>query len=350
MRAVVGHESVVAALARSLEVGRLSHAYLLIGPQGIGKRLLALNLAAALNCAEEAKPCGECSQCRRATEGKHADVQVISVLTELEGPGRKVISIDQIKEMQQAAGLQPFEGSRRVFIIDGAEHLSADAANSLLKLLEEPPAAVCLVLLATSEEEVLPTIRSRCRTHHLKLVSRQATEAVLTSGYGVDPERASLLARQADGRIGWAISAALDPRVAEDHAEQVDDVLQLPARKLQERLEVSARLANDFSRHREEVFTWLGLMRSLWRDVLLFKAGCDDTLVNVDRIDQVRSLAAGCSLPQIAEVLRETQATVDKLERNANPRLALDVLFLGLPRLDGASPLAPDRTAERTAR
>ena len=128
MWSVVGHDKVVATLARRLEAGQMSHAYLFDGPVGVGKMRLALNIAQALNCVEDGKPCGSCGQCHRIAGGKHADVQIIGVLHDAEGPVRKVITIEQIKEFQQAAGLQPYEGVHRVFIIDGAEHLSQDRA------------------------------------------------------------------------------------------------------------------------------------------------------------------------------------------------------------------------------
>jgi len=140
---VVGHEETVALLDRSLRNGRLAHAYLFVGPRHVGKMRLAIELAKALNCHHEERPCGVCTQCERIEGLKHADVQVIGV------DGTTEIGIDQMREMQHCASLKPFEGRHRVFIIDGVEHLSREAANCLLKTLEEPPADVQLVLLST---------------------------------------------------------------------------------------------------------------------------------------------------------------------------------------------------------
>ena len=332
MWSVVGHNRVVAALARSLESGRISHAYLFAGPEGVGKGTLALNLAAALNCIGEEKPCGSCAQCRRAVGGKHADVQVIGVLSEAEGQGRKLIAIEQIREMQQMAGLQPFEGARKVFIIDGAEHLSLEAANCLLKTLEEPPPAVCLILLAGDEQQLLPTVLSRCQSYRMGPIPRGVIAELLASQYQVEPKRARLLASLADGSIGWAIAAAQDPRIVEVRAEKVDEALGLPGLGIPGRLALAGRLANEFTRRRDQVYGWLDLLRQCWRDVLLVNGGRPESVVNVDRVESIEAMAKVFSLPDIAGALRQALATTEQLEKNANPRLALDVLMLNLPK------------------
>ena len=239
--------------------------------------------------------------------------------------------------LQQAAGLQPYEARYRVFIIDGAEQLSDAAANCLLKTLEEPPASVVLVLLASDEQAVLPTILSRCRTYRLRPVDRDVIAEALTSRYDVVPDRARLLASCADGAMGWAIAAAKDEGLAEARAARVETVLGLPGVSFHERLALSGRLAEEYTRRREDVFHWLDLWRQSWRDVLLIKGGRETSVVNADRLDALRRLAAGCSLQEIAGVLRQGQATSERLERNANPRLALDVLVLSVP---AASPVA----------
>ena len=132
---VVGQDRAVSLLQRSLERGALAHAYLLVGPLHVGKMALAVNLAQALNCEETAAPCGECASCRKIALGKHADVQFIGLTSDngsTETRTRVEIGIDQIREMQHSANLPPFEGRCKVFIVDGAEHLSIEAANCLL--------------------------------------------------------------------------------------------------------------------------------------------------------------------------------------------------------------------------
>ncbi len=329
MWSVVGHDAVVEAMSRSIENGRLAHAYLFVGPPGIGKRTLALDLAAALQCAGASESCR-----RRVFEGKHPDVMTIRVTPDEDGRTRKAIAIEQIEEMQRTAGLRSFEGRWRVFIIDGAEDLSLDAANRLLKTLEEPPASVLMVLLAADEHSVLPTVLSRCWVHRLQPVSRRIIEETLTARFGVEVSYSRLLASVANGRMGWAIEAVQDGRIMERRSEQVAQIIQLAGDPDHDRIALAARLADGYRRDREVVHEWVRLFIEWWRDVLLVHEGRTE-LVNIDRRDILEQVAQGCGLNDAVRVLKRAQATLDHLDRNANPRLALDVLVLEAPRIRG---------------
>jgi DNA polymerase-3 subunit delta' len=138
---VVGQAKAIALLERSLDKECLSHAYLFVGPPHIGKMTLAQNLAQAVNCEAKERPCTQCVSCRRIAAGKHADIQVVGLTSE----GKTEISIEQVREIRSAISLPPYEGRYKVFIIDGAEHLSAEASNCLLKTLEEPPPRALLI-------------------------------------------------------------------------------------------------------------------------------------------------------------------------------------------------------------
>ena len=330
---IIGHERVVEALRRSVEQGRVSHANLFTGPPMIGKATLAMNLAQALNCLGEERPCGECVQCRRIREAKHADVQVIRL-----GPGldedddsHKAILTEQIEGLQQAAALQPFEGRAKVFIIEAAELMSAAAANRLLKTLEEPPATVYMVLLADDQRRLLPTVTSRCRVYELRPVPLETIETALTRDHGVDAPEARRLARLAEGRPGWALAAARDAAVLEDREEDLNEIVELVSQSDHQRLAVAARMANRFGRRRAEVGQWLGLLLQWWRDLLLVKGGRPEMAVNADRLGTLEETAAELSLQAIADALRRVEEAADHLERNVNPRLALEVLMLHLP-------------------
>ena len=333
MWSLIGNGHAVTGLAESLRLGRGAHAYLIEGPAGVGKMTLALDLAQALNCTGDEPPCGECVQCHRIARGKHADVQVIGLRAQDddEGAAHKELRIEQIKELQQAAGLSPFEGSFRVFIIDGAEDLNGEAANRLLKTLEEPPPAVCIILISSDAARLLPTITSRCRRIVLRPLTATAVEEALVSHWKAEPERAALLARLAEGRIGWAVSAAHDETVLAGRSAQLDEVVGLSSQGYHDRLSLAGKLAAGYGRDREGLHGWLVLMEQWWRDLLLVKGGRPDLAVNLDRQSELESAARSLPLSAIAGALVRARSASEHLEKNVNPRLALDVLMVNLP-------------------
>ncbi|MFQ5997657.1 MAG: ATP-binding protein, partial [Dehalococcoidales bacterium] len=179
---VVGQDRVVSLLRRSLEKESLAHAYLLVGPPHVGKMTLALNLAQALNCEAAERPCGECAPCQKIASANHADVQVIGLISEensAEAKLRTEISIDQIRQMQHSASLPPFEGKYKIFIIEEAEFLSTEAANCLLKTLEEPVGSVIFILLTANDRLLPQTVVSRCQRLELAPLAANEVEAAL---------------------------------------------------------------------------------------------------------------------------------------------------------------------------
>src|SRR4030042_955751 len=184
----IGHPESLALLRHSLQTGSLAHAYLFVGAAHIGKMTLALDLARALNCQGTEPPCGQCQACKRITDGKHADIRIISLNSAKDSGDTKArveISIDDIRELQHNASLPPFEGKHKVFIIDGAEYLSTEAANCLLKTIEEPPPQVIILLLTTEESRLLPTVVSRCQRVELKPLSGGEIQKMLMESYGL---------------------------------------------------------------------------------------------------------------------------------------------------------------------
>ncbi len=331
----VGQDRAVSLLQCGLEKGTLAHAYLLVGPSHVGKMTLALNLAQAVNCAAAEPPCGECPSCRKIALGKHADVRVIG-LTEnsAEARSRVEIGIDQIREVQHSTNLPPFEGRSRVFIIDGAEQLSTEAANCLLKTLEEPAGRVIFILLTTSDRLLPATVVSRCQRLELSSLATGVVEAALSSRWGVDPSKARLLARLCRGCLGWAVSAAVDDSLLRQRAERIDRLLEVSIADYEERFAYAGELVTQFSQNRGLVWGVLDLWLNWWRDLLLVKTGCRDTIVNVDRSATLAERARGYSLAQIKDFIRSIQAAGEQLKQNASPRLVLEVLMLNIPGED----------------
>ena len=331
---VIGHEGAVELLQHWLERGQLPHALLLVGPRHVGKMTLALALAQALNCQGEDAPCGECPACRRIAESKHADVQVMAVLKgegEGEEGAKKGIGIGQIQELQHTAALKPYEGRERVFIVDGAELLTEEAANRLLKTLEEPPSDVTLVLLTTGTHLLLPTVVSRCQRVELRLLPAAVVEGALLER-GAEPERARVLSRLCRGAIGWALSALHDGRLVEERSAALDALLQLADAGISERFTYAEQLAARFSRDRDTVRGLLDLWLTWWHDLLLVKGSGMAFTVNVDRAAALERQARAYTLAQVSNFMRAVLAAGEQLDRNANARLVLEVLMLSIPQ------------------
>ena len=351
MRAVtwglIGQERAVTALERGLADGRAAHAYLFVGPERVGKRSLALKLAQALNCESEERPCGECNACRRIAGGIHADVQTVTVEEAEDDEGmRKGIHVSQIREIERATALKPFEGLTRVVIIDPAEEMNAAAQNAFLKTLEEPPPQVVFVLVAADESRLLPTIRSRCRRLELRLPSLADVEAVLLER-GVDGERAQLLARLSRGRVGWALEMADDASLLERREESLAQARALGSMGVAERLGLAERLAGGFRRDPEGLLAELAAWRGWWRDVLLVRSGSEDGVANVDRLPELRAEASRCSREGVAAFVRALGEAGRQLRENAQPRLVLETLLLGAATESGRAGLPAGRQARR---
>ena len=331
---VIGQEKAVSLLRRSLETGAVSHAYLFIGPAHSGKMTLALDLARALNCEEADIPCGSCDSCHKIDEGKHADVQVTGI-TDTEGEGenksKTEISIEQIRSIQHAANLPPFEGKYKVFIIEGAESLSIEAANALLKTLEEPENRVVFILLVSDSALLPETVVSRCQPVELVPVPASEIENVLRDTRGVEAEKAALIARLSRGHFGWAVSAAKDDSLLEQRAEMLDKILDIIESDYEDRFAYSLQLSNRFGRDRAQVYEQLDLWLDWWRDLLLVKTGAVNTVSNSNRLGELKEMADGRSLRQIREFIGNIQSAGEQLRRNANARLALEVLMLHIP-------------------
>jgi len=296
---------------------------------------LALNLAQAMNCQAAEPPCGECAACQKIALANHADVQIIGLTPNRDSAKantRVEIGIDQIRQMQHSASLPPFEGRYKIFIIDGAERLSTEAANCLLKTLEEPVGKVIFILLTTNDRLLPATVVSRCQRLELSPMAASEVEAALNSGWGIEPQKAKLLARLSHGCLGWAVSAALDDDLLKLRAQKIDRFFDITEADYEERFAYASQLAVQFSQNREMVQGELDLWLDWWRDLLLVKVECSDIITNVDLEARLIEVARSYSLAQIKAVISSLQAAGEQLRQNANPRLVLEVLMLDIPR------------------
>ncbi len=334
---VIGQNKAVSLLQRSLEKDSLAHAYFFVGPAHVGKMALALNLAQALNCEAAERPCGECNSCQKVKSVKHADVQVIGLGQDsdsVEAKPQTEISIDQIRQLQHSANLPPFEGRCKVFIIDGAELLSTEAANCLLKTLEEPVGKVVFILLTTNEQLLPATVVSRCQLVELLPLATTEIEIALSRNRGVELQKAKLVARLSHGCLGWAVSASLDGTLLKQRAERLDELLNIITADYEERFAYAARLASRSSQSRGLIQERLDLWLEWWRDLLLVKVGLSGEVTNVDQLSALIDMAGGYSLAQIKAFIDSIQVAGEQLKQNANSQLVLEVLVLSIPEAE----------------
>ena len=323
---IIGHDWAVTFLQQSLATGRVAHAYLFTGPPQIGKRTLALGLAQALNCTGSQPPCGQCRSCQKLEKATHPDVRVI----EGEGAGGS-IKIDQVRAVKREAMLSPYEGRYRVYILRQVDLASLEAANSLLKILEEPPEHVVLILTAMQPELLPATVVSRCQRLDLRPVPFSLLESVLRERGHAEPE-ARLLARLSGGRVGWALDAGQDDTILDHRRRDLDQMIQLLGATRVERLD----FAWEVSRSADAGRALLELWTVWWRDLLLAHNRGQGHVINTDRSGELDSMTGLSTMAQVRLALEALQSAAAQLEANVNARLAWEGLVLKLPRIQTA--------------
>lgn len=323
------------AIRRAFTTNRLHHAYLFAGPEGVGKRGLARAVASLVNCesprggADDIDACGECPACRKMSGGGHPDVHEVA-------PDGRDIKIAQVREIHSATKFRPYEGKRRVFIIDDAHTMRVEAANALLKTLEEPRGDTMFLLVTSQPHRLLTTVISRCQPMRFGPLSPAEVRDVLQR---VAPELRDddALARLSEGSIGRAQALAESSVFAERHT-LIERIAALPDAGAG----AAVAWADELARQRDMVPEVLDLLRSVLRDAVLRSAGADpERLRHVDRSGAVARLATHRSTPELLALAERVDETERLLLGNVNSRLALEQLFL----LAAAPASASARTA-----
>jgi len=316
---ILGHERIVEVLRRSLRTGKTAHSYLFEGISGCGRKKTALALIQAMFCQSvDDDACGVCPSCRKVAGGSHADIHIVAPL-----PDKRDISIDQLREMQRTLSLRPYEAPRKVCIIEPAERMSVNAANSLLKTLEEPPGDALIILLTENAGMLLPTIRSRCQLIRFAPLSPEHILTLLEQN-GMGSDTASLIAPMSGGSMQRAIE--LDN---ESLAARRENVISRLSQMNINRIASVFDAAEALSGNREETLELLDLLISFYRDALHLAAGSGE-IVNRAARTAIESIAAKRPLPRTMELLEAICQTRRDVQRNANPKLALDHLFMNI--------------------
>jgi DNA polymerase-3 subunit delta' len=326
---VIGHTWIIEHLTRGLAHGRVRHAYLLTGTEGIGKTTLARSFARALNClAETDRPCGKCRACTLIAANLHPDMSII------DAEGDK-LRIEQIRDMQHTLSLRPVEARYRVVILRRFDRASTQAMDALLKTLEEPPPYVVLILTANTTDALLPTIKSRCQPLALRpLPAAQVRSALIARG--IETERAALLTQLSGGRMGWAIRASEDESMLTERTALLDMLEAAISGPRVKRFALVEVLTKE--RERDDLQTTLAIWQSYWRDVLLMAHSATTPPTNRDRQQTMQQLANTLKVDDIYRVIQAISRASKYIGQNVNPRLTIEVLMLDFPYIRLAAP------------
>jgi len=347
-RDIVGHKRLVSLLSRAIARQTLPPSLLFAGPAGVGKRRVAMAVAEAVNCLKPRMgsdpisvsdremgsdpirdACGECASCKRIARGVHLDVLVIE-------PGDSgSIKIEQVRDAIDRADYRPFEGKRRVVIIDHADALVAQAQNALLKTLEEPPSASVFILVSAMPDSLLPTVLSRCPRLRFGPLSAADVAGALIASHGYSDADARAAASDADGSIGRALemnSADLtdardDAGRLLDQAARVSD----PSRRLDAVRGLTASKGGGPGAERDQLAACLRALASLLRDTSILALGGDRRMLgNADLEQPLTALARTFDARRSMAAYAAVDEALAALERNASPKVVADWLVLQL--------------------
>lgn len=310
---ILGNSATKRILRKSLQRKRIPNSLLFFGPEGVGKKDVALVLAKAMNCLQkEDDACETCVSCKAITRGNYPDVLLIT-------PEKNALKIDQMRAMKQTAYLKPMMGRKRIFIIEQAERMNDEAANSVLKILEEPPAFTHIILITHNPFVVLPTIKSRCQELGFAPISKQDIVDVLVER-GQDREKARIISLLVRGNLRQAVSLDWEEvRPVREKAWQLFE-------SLMKGKGVSSFVRDYAFQRRESVEAdfarMLEILSSFFRDLLLVKAGGENSLLlNPDFATELQDAGTRLKLEQIFNFLLTIDRVLNALQKNVNVNL-----------------------------
>jgi len=312
----IGNRKIVEKIRSKLRENRFPHSLIFSGPEGVGKHTCAVMIAKALNCTGQtgaADFCDGCSSCRKIEAGTHPDVVTISVEEEA-----SQIKIAQIRRLLEMLDFQPLEGRNKIFIVDPADLMNAEASNALLKGLEEPPENSFFVLITVNVHELLLTIRSRCQVYHFTPLTLDEIRQ-----HGISNE---LTVRWSQGSIGRARSLDLEGLKAE--RELLLDFLETALTASEEQFRDLLGVSADLARAKTEFENRMAMLSVIIADILYLKEGLSDKLVNIDVQERLAKIAAAVStdgLIRMSEFLRFIESS---LKLHVNRQMLTDMMAL----------------------
>jgi DNA polymerase-3 subunit delta' len=322
---ILGHSRSVGFLSRVMKGGRLAHAYLFSGPEGVGKATVARAMAAGLLCTDTSTPapCGHCPGCRQFASGNHPDFLHIR-------PDGASIKIDQIRAVKKQLTFSPFAGGRRIVLVEEAQTMRREAGNSLLKMLEEPPPDNLFLLVASDAEPVLPTILSRCQViAFAPLADTLAADIIRRHAPELGGREALTLARLSEGCPGRALAMETGEVLAL-HEQMIPALLEKKrseARSVEEGLSLAGAMAE----LKTDLDLLLDLLKVFFKDALLLSLREESPApISAARTKELTLARERWNLSQLSDKIRAVDSAVQALARNCNRGLVCEVLMLRL--------------------
>ena len=320
---IVGQASAIRSLRSSLHKGAVSHAYLFFGPEGVGKKLTAFGLAKAVNCLQQVGDfCGSCDACRRIEKRIHPDFFFVE-------PDGTTVKVDQLRDLQASIRYRPYLARKKVCIIDQAEKMSPSAANSILKTLEEPPPDTIIILVSSSHDQILPTIRSRCRTVQFSPLLTHDLERLIREKMALPPDKARLLSILSGGSPGRA--QGIDLATLQEKRKEIFELMKsLGSSAAREVLFNQAKKLAD-GKNPDDLYQFLDLWIYWYHDLWKFQiSGDEKNLINIDQIENIRQQSRALPGHKIEKNIQLIEETCTALQRNANKQLALEAMMMRL--------------------
>ncbi len=318
---ILGHEQIIEHLQNAIKTDKVSHAYILDGPDMSGKKMIADAFSMTLECEKKGtEPCMECHSCKQALGKNQPDI----IYLQHEKPN--TISVDDIRsQINNDIGVKPYSSPYKVYIVDEAEKMNVQAQNALLKTIEEPPAYAVILLLTNNAEIFLPTILSRCVRLSLKAVPDEKIKAYLMENYKVPDYKADVCVAFAQGNVGKAIELA----ESEDFNEIKNSALQLIKRLDDIELYEMTEAVKQISNYKLKINDYFDLIMIWYRDVLLYKATADvNKLIFKEEVYEIKKEASRSSYGGIENILEALEKAKIRLNANVNFDLVIELLLL----------------------
>ncbi len=313
---IIGHKQQKNILLKALDSQHVAHAYLFEGPDGIGKRMMALAFVRTILC-KDGTGCGKCHSCLKVDHENHPDIHLLTA-------DGAAIKIAQIRSLQQELSLRPLESHYKICLIDGAEHFTNGAANALLKTLEEPQPGTIMILLTNHPEKLLPTIRSRCQRLPFSRLPKQQLAIMLAQKLELDDTTATVLAALSEGSFKKALGSNRD-LFLEKRPKLIQSLSALSAGSTIP----TFSFADELEMEKETLTDILDIFQSFYRDILLLKHNRpEEELVNLDLLEVLRHQNDLTTSASLLVKLKALDSARFHLQRNVNRRLALEVMLM----------------------